>query len=890
VNLQDEILKGLKAKFQFRKVAGDWLQEGTCPQCNKREAYCAAKEPKIVRCGRQENCGWDDTVRNLLPDLFEDWSKRFPVTDENPTAAADAYLMNERGLDLRLLRGAYSQELFRDPRTGHTAATVRFQVGETFWERIIDRPGRFEKKAHFKAGGSWKGHCWVPPRLTFEDLARADDILIAEGIFDSVALCQVKKIAVSAMSVNVWPDKFLAQLRAAIEEIGRTTRPRLVFAFDVGTAGVTWTRKFVKRASEEGWPVAAMQVRPDGEGTKLDWDDLLLRHRDWKGDPDKAPLAPAAFEEFLYNGAITVAETPYKKAKLIVDRKLARARSVSGFEFRHGNRLWWCRVRHEKDDDGEAQRSIEVDEIANCAFRLLYRERDEVADETNYFLQVDFPTAQPTVKARFSSAACANSGEFKKRLMAFAGMWSGTGEQLDRIIRTQTRDLKVVEPISFTGYSRAHRTWVLGDIAVREGRLIAVNKESYFDLGKSALKLRSAERMLDIQYDPDNVNLAWVQDIWTAYGPKGLVALAFFTMSLFAVQIRDIHKSLGFLEITGLPGSGKSTLIEFLWRILGRADHEGNDPNKGTVAFLARTLMKVSNLPVGLIEGKRDDDKRSGQRQFDYNELLVLYNGRNPRGTGQKTGGYETHEPPFLGTIYLMQNDRIDAIPAVLERLMSMEIDKARWNPDTKKAAVRLEQWPMEEISGTIVHVVRNEGKWLPFFFERFTHHDADMPRRVPGLHNARPVKCHSQLAAAVEALPGLFPTCRPEWVAETLHLVDQMALDRQQSAGGDHPVVADFWEKVDYLLSREDAVAHSEGKSINQHRDPEKLIAINLPQFESRCSQAGLRLPNMDVLKKVLRGSHSRKWIGNKNVNNPDNRSASCWVFQQPAKPERLI
>ncbi|MCY1672142.1 toprim domain-containing protein [Novosphingobium sp. SL115] len=888
--LEAEILKGLQAQFQFRKTKGQWLQEGKCPQCGRREAFCAAKDPKVVRCGRADNCGWTESVRSILPDLFEDWSKRFPETDENPTATADAYLSCERHLDLRLLRGAYTQEVFRCPKTHLTSASIRFKVGDTYWERLIDRVNRFEKKAHFKAGGSYRGHCWIPPRLTMEDIARADDILFAEGVFDATALCQVKRVAVSAMSTNNWPEHFLADLRAELERIGRTTRPRLIFAFDVGDAGTKATRKFVKQARAEGWEATAMQVRPDGEGTKKDWNDLLIEHLDWNGDAEKAPLGPKAFDEFLYNGKITIAETAYDKAKLIVDRKLATARSVAGFDFRFRNRIWWCRVRVEKDEHGEGQRQIEIEEISNCAFRLLYRERDEVADESNFFLQVDFPTAQPTVKARFSSAACANSGEFKKRLMAFAGTWRGTGEQLDRIIAAQTQDLKVVEPISFTGYSRPHRTWVLGDIAVREGRTISVNKESYFNLGKQAVKLRSPERMLDIAYDPDRIRFEWVPELWTAYGPKGFVALAFFTMSLFAVQIREKHKSLGFLEITGMPGSGKSTMVEFLWKLLGRADYEGDDPNKGTVAFLARTLMKASNLPVGLIEGRRDDDKRTGKAQFDYNELLVLYNGRSPRGTGQKTGGFETISPPFLGSIYLMQNERIDAIPAVLERLMSMSIDKSRWNDATKLAAVRLEQWPIEDVSGTIVHVIRKEADYLPFFFDRYSHHDGDMGKRVQGLHNARPIKCHSQLAAAVEALPELFPGIRPEWIVESLQQVDAMALDRQESAGGDHPLVADFWEKVDYLISREDPTAHEEGKSINQSRSPDRLMAVNLPQFESRCHHAGLRLPNMDVLKKVLRGSHSRKWLANKNVNAPGNRSVPCWVFEQPAKPERIV
>ncbi|MFC0683570.1 toprim domain-containing protein [Novosphingobium clariflavum] len=881
MSLAAEIMKGLQAQFGFRKTKGRWLQEGKCPDCGRLEAFCASEDPKIVQCGRREKCGWEDSVRNLLPDLFEDWSKRFPPTEENPNAAADAYLSHERGLDMRLLRGSYTQELYRCHKTGATGATVRFKVGDTTWERIIDRPGRFAKKAHFRAGGSWAGHCWVPPRLTVEELAAGADIWITEGIFDAVALCQVDRPAVSAMSVSVWPEHFLAEIRAACEAKKRRDRPRLIFAFDVGNAGVAFTRKFVDQARKEGWEATAAQVRPDGEGSKLDWNDLLLRHVSWKGEGRKAPLSDEMIDEYLWNGEVTLAKTARDKAKLIHEHK-----ALGSFDFRHDNRLWWCKIRY----DQENKPHRDVDEIANCAFRLLYRERDDIADETNYFLQIDFPGSQRTVKERFSASACANSGEFKKRLMAFAGMWSGSGEQLDRLMRNQTRLLKVVEPIPFTGYSAAHGAWLLGDIAVRQGRTVKLNSENYFDFGKQAVKLRSAERILDIEYDADKIAFEWVADLWTAYGPKGLIALAFFTMSFFAVQIREKQKSLGFLEITGLPGSGKTTLIEFLWKTTGRSGYEGFDPNKGTVAFLARNLMKVANLPVGLIEGGRDDDKGKGYKQFDYNELLVLYNGRSPRGTGQRSGGFETSEPPFLGSIYLMQNERIDAIPAVLERLMSMDIDKSRWSPATKVAAQRLENWPIEEVSGTIVHVIRNEAAYLKFYFERFAHHDQDMGKRVEGLTNTRPIKCHSQLAAGVEALSYLFPSVRPEWIAETLQVVDAMALDRQNSCGGDHPTVSDFWDKVQYLLEREKLDDHPEGKSVNQHRDRENHIAINLVDFEARCRNAGIAPPNMDQLKKLLRNSKSRKWIATKNVNNPAGRVLSCWVFDQPKKAERII
>ncbi|PNU06606.1 hypothetical protein A8V01_02610 [Novosphingobium guangzhouense] len=883
--MQDDIIRDLKSQFGFRKDTGEWLREGKCPKCGKHEAFCAAVEPKIVRCGRQGNCRWEDSVRNLLPELFEEWSTRHPVTHDDPTAAADAYLRDGRGLDLQHLRGSYTQETYRDAKTGNTSATVRFKVGDTYWERIIDKPGRFSGKAHFAYGGKPGGHCWIPPKITLEQLALAEDIWITEGIFNAAALYQGADIlAVSGMSCMFWPEHFLSQLRGELQRLKRATRPRLVFAYDPGAAGVVWSRRFVKRAKKEGWTATAAQVRPDGEGTTKDWNDLLLEHLDWRGDKDRAPLGPETIQRYLWNGAVTVADSARAKAKM-----LHEGLKFSSFDFRFDDRLWWCKVNYE-GDDGDQKRNLQLEEICNCAFRLLYRERDEIADDTNYFLQIDFPDDDTPVKARFSSSACANSGEFKKRLMAFAGTWMGSGEQLDRIIRNQTRALKVVEPIPFTGYSATHSAWLLGDMAVRKGRVVKLNSENYFDFGKQAVKLRSAERILDIEYDADKITYDWVEVLWTAFGPKGLIALAFFTMSFFAVQIREKQKSLGFLEITGLPGSGKSTLVEFLWKLAGRAGYEGFDPNKGTTAFLARSLMKVANLPVGLIEGGRDDDKAKGYKQFDYNELLVLYNGRSPRGTGQKSGGFETSEPPFLGSIYLMQNERIDAIPAVLERLMSMDIDKSRWSPATKTAAVQLENWPIESVSGTIVHVICNEAKYLKFYFDRFAHHDAEMGKRVEGLSNTRPIKCHSQLAAGVEALVHLFPTVRADWIAETLQLVDAMALDRQNSCGGDHPTVSDFWDKVQYLLEREKPEDHGEGKSVNQHRERDSYIAVNLVDFEARCRNAGIAPPNMDQLKKLLRNSKSRKWIATKNVNNPAGRVMSCWMFEQPKKAERII
>lgn len=884
-----QIVAALKAQYEFRKVSGKWLQEGRCPGCNERELYTAAEDPKVVKCGRMNNCGYEISVRDALPDLFDDWSKRFTKTDEAPNAAADAYLRSSRGLDLAGLRDAFSQETYFDRNLNQSSETVRFPLpGGSWWERLIDRPGRFDKKARFKFGGAWAGHCWAHPEDTFAALATLDEIWIAEGIFDALALRQNfarleksakkrRRSSVSNMTVNVWPEHFLDELRKAIAESDNPKhRPTLVFAFDVGAAGVKFTRKFVDQAHREGWEATAAQVRPDGDGTKLDWNDLLLRQTDWKGADKEGPLDEDALDTYLWNGKVTIAKSPVEKARLIHARK-----HLASFYFRFNNRIFWTRSKHDKDEGTY----LDTEEVANCDFRILYRERDEAADETNYFLDVRFPNSTPQAKARFSAACCAASGEFKKRLFAFSGMWSGSQEQLDRLMRDQTRQLKTVEPLHFTGYSANHNAWVLGDIAVHDGRVLKLSPERYFDIGTSAVKLRTEERILSITYDADRVDLTWVRDVWAAWGPRGLTALAFFTMSLFAVQIRKHQASLPFLEIWGEPGSGKTTLIAFMWKLLGRHDYEGFDPNKATNAAIARNFQKVSNLPVGLIEsGRNDQDKPTHARAFDWAELLTLFNGRSPRATGVKSMGTETFEPPFLGSIYLMQNSPVDAMAAVLERIMSFGIDKSAWTEGSREAAVRLERYDPESASSWIVHVTRQAKPFLEFFFDAAEKHETDVRKALPDLHNDRIIKCHSQLGAAVAALGKLIPAnlLRPEWLAQTVDFVNRSALERQTVAGGDHPTVRRFWEIVDHLLGNETENQWSEGKSLNQARNPD-VIAISLVEFERRARGIGLQPPSDADLKKVLRGSRSRKFIACKPVNNPLGKSVHCWVFDNP-------
>jgi hypothetical protein len=893
-DIRNEVLAAIRADFAFKRTKGHWLQQGKCPQCGKFELFARADNPWFVRCGRPEKCGWEQQTRERYPEIFDSWSKRHKQTEADPHAAADAFLSAGRHLDLRGLRGHYSQEWYQDRERGIGSATVRFPLpGGSWWERLIDNPGRFDRKARFAPGKSYSGNVWHRPDLTIAEFAAAKEIWFAEGIFNALALEQAGVRAASTMACYNFPETFLRELRAAIAASDAPGhRPLLVWAFDAGGAGERYTREFAERAAGEGWECAAAQPREEGDdGRDLDWNDLLIFDR----------LGPEKREQYRWNGDVLLAATAADKALLIHQRH-----RLSSFHLVFRSRTFWAsydaaaaeeqaseiiKAATGKLQDLSSERIAEiradaarsclvVEEIANCAFRVLYRQRDDATDETCYFLNIDFPSDRASVKGGFSATALTTAAEFKKRLFAIGtgAIWTGSQHQLDRIMQRQTPRIADVLPLGFTGYCRDTKAYVLGGIAVKDGRVHYPNGDDFFAIGKLAVKLGTSERLLDVTYDPDGIDVSWLDDLWAAYGAKGIVTLAFYFGTLFAEQVRAEQKSFPFFEMWGLPGSGKTTLVEFLWKLLGRENYEGFDPAKATAAAIARNLGKGGNLPVVLIEGDRRDEA-SHSKKFDWEELKTAYNGRSVHSRGVRNGGMETFEPPFRGSVIIEQNEPVNASRAINERIMSLGFDQQGWSEETKLAAQRLEQWPVEKLSGFIVHAARRETDVMARFRQSFAMHEQAL-LALPAIRTNRLAKTHGQLLAMLDALRAVLPALRADHHAAATALVGQMATQRQLVVESEHPDVAVFWERFDFLEERE---AEATEHPINKHRDA-KLIAISLGEFEARCADLRLSIPAHADLIKNLKTSKSRRFVSAGTVNTRSGKCMHCWVFERSA------
>lgn len=892
-DIRQQVVQRLERDYGLKHRPGtDYMRGGKCPACGKKELYTSYLKPWVVRCGRQAKCGRELHVKDLYDDLFDDWSKRFAQTPEAPAAAADAYLQYNRGFDLSGLRGLYTQEHYYDRRLQAGTATVRFALRKGgYWERLIDRPHRFGKqKARFKPGESYAGVWWIAPAVD-EQLDTVSELWIVEGIFDAIAHMQHGAAAVSAMSSNAFPDESLREL--ARRRAGNL--PTLIWALDNEPGARDYIRKHVRRAEAMGFRCRAAQI-PQPDGRKVDWNDLHLRAQAHADAAERAKQWEADIAEARYQGDLLLAKSAMDKG-LLMHAHDGRAE----FHLEHRSRLYWFefdqarfeKLKREKDvaydelEEDEERRlrraASTVYEIANCYPEALYFQRNEVTDESWYFFRVDFPHDAPSVKGTFTASQTLNAPAFRDRLASFApgAVFDGTGAQLIHVMKDQLYNIKTVEAIDFLGYSKEHRAYLLGDIAVRDGELVQANAEDYFEFDKLRLKSTQKSIRLRLQRDPEEYREDWLPWLWTCFGSHGVVALAFWFGSLFAEQIRETYESFPFLEATGEAGAGKTTLLTFLWKLLGRADYEGFDPAKSSVAGRSRAMGQIANMPVVLLEADRSTPDKAHAKSFDWDELKDFFGGGTLRTRGVRNGGNETYEPPFRGTIVISQNAAVDASEAILTRIVKLHFKRPNVTTESREAADNLNALPVEAVSHFMLKAVRAEGQILAKFAERVRVYEAAL-REKKDIRIERVIKNHAQMLALLDCLRIVVPLTA-EMVETTRQALVEMALERQRAISADHPLVAEFWEVYEYLEGLSDHPV------VNHSRDP-NVIAINLNEFAAKAAYHSQQLADLKVLRTLLRDSRRHKCLdANVAVNSliRANRGEGspiikCWTFRK--------
>ncbi|MGQ0441032.1 hypothetical protein ACT4UT_32840, partial [Bacillus sp. B-TM1] len=99
-----------------------------------------------------------------------------------------------------------------------------------------------------------------------------------------------------------------------------------------------------------------------------------------------------------------------------------------------------------------------------------------------------------------------------------------------------------MKTIDFMGYTKEYGAYIFEKHAVYKGNVIHINDHDFYKLGR--LELKTLAGSPSIKLNPkQEFKPTWWKDFYRVRGAKGLIALAWWTGSYFAEQIRAMHSS-----------------------------------------------------------------------------------------------------------------------------------------------------------------------------------------------------------------------------------------------------------------------------------------------------------------------------------------------------------
>jgi hypothetical protein len=883
IDLNPQIIDRLIGEFKF-KTHGEHLREGVCPACGRKTLWTWLAKPGMVQCNRTNKCTWQATSKELFPDLFENLNKKYPATEQSPSQTADAYLSLIRGFNPDRIKGCYEQGKYWHPHGDKGTASVRFYLDDAktiMWERLIDdvtitdADGSKEiRNKNFK--GSFKGLWWQPPGFTINE---KDEIYWCEGILDAIALNLSGLKAVAIMASGTFPSESIKP------HLGKQVK--WVIAIDNDATGRRCLKKHAEKLRGMDETVRAA-ISCDTED-KHDWNDL------YKADK----LTEDDLKHYRYLGRLELAQNHYEKARFMWNHN----KKKTYFIYTFGNSTYSFSIdavefkkAKEAILDAHPEQSLKADqqafthaskvkEIATFKMDFLYFQQPDNGEDGQYFFRLKFSNNAAEVQLPFPGKTFGGSGDFKKSVMhkTPSALFTGSTKDLDYMYQQwMGRIPKIVKTLDYVGYDRDTGAYVYTDYAVENGQILKLNKESFFQLRKTGIKTTmDIKQKLSTQIVAD-----WLPDYQKAFGTGGMVALSWWFGSLFVEQVRQQHSSYPFIEVIGEGGSGKTDMINFLWKLLGR-QNESFNPATSTLPGYFRELSKVSNMPV--VFNETDNERLIEERHskmFDWDaRCKSMFDGELDRVTGAKTQGNETKKPTFKAALMAVQNIPIIASEAMTSRFMHLQFDRSHHSLEGKLASDRLNLLPVMDVSGFLLHSIQRADAILLKFNEHFNQHRQTLQAN-PKIKLQRIIENHAKIMAFADCLSLVLPISTAT-ITDIHRTLIVMAETRQESLNEEHPVLQQFWATFDYLNSRskwtEGFDPITEDDIMNHSRNPEMEIAVNLEHFRQRCAEMKLETIDSKDLRRHLPTSRKRQYLGNESINSRlEKRSVRCYRFKR--------
>jgi hypothetical protein len=601
-------------------------------------------------------------------------------------------------------------------------------------------------------------------------------------------------------------------------------------------------------------------------------------------------------KRYRHYGALALAESYYEKAELIWRWNTDKRYFV--FEYKQAlysfaidpaeyektlNKLLEMQPEDtRKQEENAFLHCATIKPVATFAMDFLYFQQPENGEDGQYFFRFRFSNNAPMQQFPFVGKVFGGGSDFKKAVMQKtpSALFTGTTKDLDFLYQQWMGSIpRIVRTLDFIGYDDDTKAYVYHDYAVQAGKVIHVNADEFFQLKTTGIKTTVTIKQQLNTHQPK----PWLHDYHTAFGDKGLIALAWWFGSLFAQQLRHRYQSYPFFEIIGEAGSGKTDMVDFLFKLIGK-ENDNFNPNISTMPGFIRKLSESSNLPV--VFNETDNEQIAAdrhQRKFDWEIAKDWYNGQIGRYTGRKSNDNTTRVAYFKTALLAVQNVPVVASEAITSRFMGFKFDRSHHSDAGKLASERLQMLDITDVSGFTLYALQHEQKILDSFDAFYRAHFAKLANSSIKMQRIK--HNHAQLSALVDCFNLILPLSANTITA--LHTqIKALAEARQDTLNDDHPTIQQFWSNFDYLdsLSLENSSGHVLSENRMNHLGADKnQIAVNLEHYIQMCSEAKLKPLEPLELRRLFPTSRARPFVENKKLRSKLlDRPLNCYIFNR--------
>jgi DNA ligase 1 len=356
--------------------------------------------------------------------------------------------------------------------------------------------------------------------------------------------------------------------------------------------------------------------------------------------------------------------------------------------------------------------------VSNFSIQLLFRLKSSsnpFDTATDYMVRVISTTGKQTTIVLKDNELATNKS-FKTKVLNEASLtWSGTATALDSLkeylMLARPSEIRMVKEI---GYDVKSNCYLLGDILFdSQGDQYKVDQNGFFPKQNLCLDQQVIRSSNLITKFVDISIVRFLDELFGAFGGKGILVFSYYVSSLFGRQIIDEVEFFPFMSIYGDTHTGKTNLTNILNKCFFQnwpgITLSKSNTNKG----LIRTMGVRKNFVTPLLEGTK-----SSTKTFDQGMLLEMYHWNDISISAQLGSDSSTRSRKYEGSLLFVQNNEWFDSKAVIERMVSLPFYSKDNSDITLKNLNKLKSYSDKQLASIGKQILERRNEIEPALFE----------------------------------------------------------------------------------------------------------------------------------------------------------------------------